>query len=223
VQITYTQSYITGGNDGFAPPLTEGNKKTNIFGAKLYPTSDNAGFTGWPSDYAPCAQVKTLKDSSNAEYAFANPLVAAALPWAGDGSKGAMRQNGKTPIMSITDGTSNTTLYSEAAGRDMERFARGVTMPLSIGNDTGMIWADADNRITITGTDATGLGSIGSGSCVINCNNLTSGDIFSFHTSGANVLFADGSVRFMRSSIDVVTFASLVTKGGGEVVNASNY
>ena len=54
VQITYIQSYIIGGNDGFAPPITEGNKKTNIYGKTLYPTSNNTAFTGLPSDYAPC-------------------------------------------------------------------------------------------------------------------------------------------------------------------------
>jgi prepilin-type processing-associated H-X9-DG protein len=49
------------------------------------------------------------------------------------------------------------------------------------------------------------------------------GDIYAFHPSGANIGFADGSVKFVANSISIVTLASLVTKAGGEVVNSSSY
>ena len=65
------------------------------------------------------------------------------------------------------------------------------------------------------------VGSIGSGPCVMNCNNLQ-GDIYSFHTGGANVVFADGSVRFIKESININTLAALVTKAAGEIV-ANDY
>ena len=51
----------------------------------------------------------------------------------------------------------------------------------------------------------------------MNCNNLN-GDIYAFHTHGANIAFADGSVRFIPETVDVVYLAALVTKEGGEVV-----
>ena len=56
----------------------------------------------------------------------------------------------------------------------------------------------------------------------MNVSNV-SGDIYSFHTGGANVCFADGSVRFLRDSIPITVLAALVTKGGGEVVDTSSY
>jgi prepilin-type processing-associated H-X9-DG protein len=160
--------------------------------------------------------VKTKKNSNSAEIGFTNPLVAAGVPWAGHGSHGAMQQNGPTTILSISDGTSNTTLFSEAGGRDHQYFTGGTSQPLPAGT-TGMAWADSDNRLTVTGTDATGTNSIGSGPCAMNCNNLQ-GDIYSFHPSGANIAFADGSAKFVSSSINIVTLASLVTRGGGEVI-----
>jgi prepilin-type processing-associated H-X9-DG protein len=86
----------------------------------------------------------------------------------------------------------------------------------------GPIWADSDNRLTVTGTDATVTANIGTGPCVMNCNNLQ-GDIYSFHSGGANIGFADGSVHFVRDSISIVTLAALVTKAGGEVVDSSSY
>jgi prepilin-type N-terminal cleavage/methylation domain-containing protein/prepilin-type processing-associated H-X9-DG protein len=217
--VSYAQTYITPGNDAFAPPASQG-ASTNIYGSKLYPTANTTG-TGWVGDYAPCAQVKTTKDGSGAENGFKNPLVAASVPWAGFGSKGAMRQNGPTAITELQDGTSNTILYSEAAGRDKQYFTGGKSAPLPAGI-TGPIWADSDNRITVTGTSTDGLSAFGTGPCAINCNNQQ-GDIYAFHPQGANVLFADGSVRYMKSSVNVVTLAMLVTKAGGEVVDANSY
>src|SRR5262249_48553494 len=137
-------------------------------------------------------------------------------------SKGALRQNGMTPITDIADGTSNTTLYSEAAGRDMQYYDDRVPVAYDATKITGPIWADSDNRLTVTGTDATGRGSIGSCACVMTCDTLP-GDISSFRCGGANVVFADGSVRFVRDTITLTTLAALVTKAGGEVVDPSSY
>jgi prepilin-type N-terminal cleavage/methylation domain-containing protein/prepilin-type processing-associated H-X9-DG protein len=216
----YATTYITGGNNAFAPPNAPGSG-TNVLGGKVYPTA-NSMSSGWTGDYAPLCQVKTTKDATGAEIAYTNPLVAAAYPPGTVPSKGAMRQNGPTRIVEITDGTTTTTLYSEAAGRDQQWFANSVHGGYNTGKVTGMIWADSDNRLTVTGTDATGQGSIGTGPCAMNCNNLQ-GDIYSFHTGGANVAFADGSVRFVRSSINIATLAALVTKAGGEVVDPDSY
>jgi prepilin-type N-terminal cleavage/methylation domain-containing protein/prepilin-type processing-associated H-X9-DG protein len=213
--LAYATTYIAPGNDAFAPPNAQGST-INIFGAKVYPTLKSTS-TGWTSDYAPLAQVKTAKDASGAEIAYANPLVAAAYP--GIPSKGAMRQNGPTRILEITDGTSTTTLYSEAGGRDRQCFTGGTCVAYDATKITGPIWADSDNRLTVTGTDPTGTTSFGTGPCAMNCNNLQ-GDIYSFHSGGANIGFADGSVRFVSQSITIQVLAALVTKAGGEVIPA---
>jgi prepilin-type processing-associated H-X9-DG protein len=38
------------------------------------------------------------------------------------------------------------------------------------------------------------------------------------HSGGVNVAFADGSVRFIRDSINLQTWQAMGTKAGGEVV-----
>jgi prepilin-type N-terminal cleavage/methylation domain-containing protein/prepilin-type processing-associated H-X9-DG protein len=43
------------------------------------------------------------------------------------------------------------------------------------------------------------------------------------HTRGANFCFADGSVKFVSDSIPVKTVQALSTRGGGEVVDASQF
>ena len=42
------------------------------------------------------------------------------------------------------------------------------------------------------------------------------GEVYSFHTGGANVVFGDNSVKFVSEQIDILEFAKLVTRDGGE-------
>jgi prepilin-type N-terminal cleavage/methylation domain-containing protein/prepilin-type processing-associated H-X9-DG protein len=227
----YPTSYITSGagNDAFAPPNAPGSG-TNTFGQSVYPTV-SVNVTGTAGDYAALAQVKTTKDANGAEISFTNTNVNAAYPAGYVPSKGAMRQNGHTRVVEITDGTSHTSLFSEAGGRD-RLWTSGGSLGLSTDPNnpntgkksiygkypfTGMIWADSDNRLTVTGTNSDGSTN-SNGTCAMNCNNL-SGDIFAFHTNGANIAFADGSVRFVDQTINIALLAAFVTKSGGEVTD----
>jgi len=45
----------------------------------------------------------------------------------------------------------------------------------------------------------------------------------SFHSGGVNVLFADGSVKFIKNSVNLETWRSLSTKDGGEIVSSDQY
>ena len=45
----------------------------------------------------------------------------------------------------------------------------------------------------------------------------------SYHPGGVNVLFADGSVHFIKSSINGLPWRALGTYGGGEVISADQY
>jgi prepilin-type processing-associated H-X9-DG protein len=48
-------------------------------------------------------------------------------------------------------------------------------------------------------------------------------NLSSYHPGGANVAFADGSVRFLKSSTAWQTIWSLGSKAGGEVVSSDSY
>ena len=43
------------------------------------------------------------------------------------------------------------------------------------------------------------------------------------HPGGANFLFCDGSVKFLKASISMPTYCALGSRGGGEVVSADSY
>jgi prepilin-type N-terminal cleavage/methylation domain-containing protein/prepilin-type processing-associated H-X9-DG protein len=133
---------------------------------------------------------------------------------------GALQQLVDTPIVAVTDGTSNTLLFVEDAGRP-NNFILGRDTGNSLTDQLG--WASPDGVVgSIDGSNSTtgavngsGVAS-GAGNCVMNCNNDS--EPYSFHSGGVNVAMADGSVRFLRQSIAPATFAALVTARFGEVV-----
>ena len=43
------------------------------------------------------------------------------------------------------------------------------------------------------------------------------------HPGGTNMLFGDGSVKFLRDSINLQTYRALGTRAGGEVISAESY
>ena len=151
-----------------------------------------------------------------------------------------------TRITSIIDGTSNTVMLSEvlanhtADGRTsstqpagMNRDVRGAILcPMMGGNSfSGMFPPNSRNTDVTSGcplssdpaavppTDTWGR------ACTQNrdINPATGGQwqvaARSMHTGGVNACFADGSVRFIRSSINQAQWSAMNTMAGGEVVN----
>ncbi len=43
------------------------------------------------------------------------------------------------------------------------------------------------------------------------------------HPGGFNATFADGSVRFLKNSIGLLTWRALITRAGGEVISSDSY
>ena len=54
-------------------------------------------------------------------------------------------------------------------------------------------------------------------------NYTSNNEIYSWHTNGANGLFADGSVHFLPESISAQLIVALVTRAGGEVVAGGGF
>jgi prepilin-type processing-associated H-X9-DG protein len=61
--------------------------------------------------------------------------------------------------------------------------------------------------------------------CGINGSNFTQAHLAarSYHSGGVNVGFADGSVRFIKNSINLTTWQGLGTRAGNEVISADSY
>jgi prepilin-type processing-associated H-X9-DG protein len=113
-------------------------------------------------------------------------------------------------LTDIQDGASNTVVVAEDAGRPT-RWRMGREVP---GYTPGGPWASGPNCIDLQGFNPeTGQRP---GTCAINCTNYK--EVYSFHAGGANAVFADGSVHFLKADLGIRLLAQLVTRAGGDVV-----
>jgi prepilin-type N-terminal cleavage/methylation domain-containing protein/prepilin-type processing-associated H-X9-DG protein len=136
---------------------------------------------------------------------------------------GALTRDIVTKITAISDGTSNTIMIAEDAGRPQFYAGGGAAMAPSVIAAQGLVqkeggWADPNAAFSIDGANPDGSVP---GPCPVSCSNNS--EVYGFHTGGANVVFADGSVHFLRSSMNLCTLAALVTRAGGEVIDNNDW
>src|SRR5262249_17421246 len=161
------------------------------------------GGKGACTDYAPTEQV----DPALVERGLADRV--------GD-YRGVLTLNYMTRQAEITDGTSHTILLTEDAGRPRQWRVGRAGPDNSV---SGCPWVGGGNAITVQGSSPDGAKRLGP--CALNCNNDR--EVYSFHPGGANAVFADGSVHFLKAGMAVRVLAALVTRAGGEVVTESEF
>jgi prepilin-type N-terminal cleavage/methylation domain-containing protein/prepilin-type processing-associated H-X9-DG protein len=166
-------------------------------------TSDYAATTErtWPNTFVSAAQA---------------PFVSTADPnYIGVLGHTTPTAKAERQIVTITDGTSNTMMLAECAGRNL-RFIQGRP---ATGTWTGGPWANPDARINIGGFDPS-TPTATTGPCAVNCINDK--EIYSFHSGGANLVMADGSVRFLKQTVTLDTVLQLLTRARGDIVTGDN-
>jgi prepilin-type N-terminal cleavage/methylation domain-containing protein/prepilin-type processing-associated H-X9-DG protein len=129
--------------------------------------------------------------------------------------RGVLVPNQMTRVAQILDGTSNTVMLAEDAGRP-QLWRAGSQIP-DQPDVVGGPWEAFFSGFVVRGSNPDGSSP---GSCAINCTNNR--EIYSFHPGGANAVFADGSVHFLKADMDIRILAALVTRAGGEVTSAED-
>jgi prepilin-type N-terminal cleavage/methylation domain-containing protein/prepilin-type processing-associated H-X9-DG protein len=155
-------------------------------------------------------------------------------------AKGLLK-DGKTAIAEVTDGLSNTIAILECAGRD-ERFVsqyleslypvvRGLG-PAGYANGARhrfWRWADPGSAFGTSGQPNNKGLPTNEGApwpTIIATAGNQAGpneEPYSFHPGGINALFGDGSVHFIKDSINLVGLRSILTITGGETVSSDQY
>ena len=197
-------------------------------------------------DYAPV--IYTDINVVNGVATQISPPAQPAVPYRNKATTASgMLKNGKTAIAEIVDGTSNTIALIECAGRD-ERFVSQYADGYAPGNSIGYPfatrgsgvptgqhrfwrWADPGNAFGISGqpnnpapitsvreTSPWPTTSVSAGQ-----QGGANEEPFAFHSGGVNALFGDGSVRFIKSTINLAAFRYILTLNGGEVVSADQF
>jgi prepilin-type N-terminal cleavage/methylation domain-containing protein/prepilin-type processing-associated H-X9-DG protein len=113
-------------------------------------------------------------------------------------------------LADVTDGTSNTIMIAEMSW-ESKQFGTRYRSWLRGGEAGGCFACGARNATN-------GINSGMKANLIGQYNDVPMG---SMHPGGANFALGDGSVRFIRESVDMPTYRALASRDGGEVV--SNY
>jgi prepilin-type N-terminal cleavage/methylation domain-containing protein/prepilin-type processing-associated H-X9-DG protein len=131
---------------------------------------------------------------------------------------GVLVPNHMTRLSDITDGTSLTLLLTEDAGRP-QAWRAGRAVPGQNQAIAGGPWAGFETGISGIGSAPDGTSQ--PGPCAMNCTN--DHEVYSFHSGGANAVFADGHVQFLTGGLSIRTLAALITRAGGDFVSDSDF
>ncbi|WP_406700447.1 DUF1559 domain-containing protein [Singulisphaera sp. Ch08] len=151
-------------------------------------------------------------------------------------------------LAEITDGTSNTAMWSETR---RSRGTTGATTDLPANDPLAVVrLAAINNQIPDAGCTTQSPSNYGTyrgqsyhraGVCWTHLyshtmtpnsknrdcasDSVLNGHIAarSFHSGGVNASFCDGSVRFFKDSISLVTWRALGSRAGGEIISADSY
>jgi len=117
----------------------------------------------------------------------------------------------------VGDGLSNTICFGEIAGRQNVYYKGRSNGSLTLN----AAWADYNTARTIRGYNPglaaplpAGTTEPSAGCSSINVSNVNG--LYSFHIGGVNILWGDGSVRFLRATAEPFILAAMITRNGKE-------
>ncbi|MDX2038351.1 MAG: DUF1559 domain-containing protein [Isosphaeraceae bacterium] len=146
-----------------------------------------------------------------------------------------------TRIAEVTDGTSNTMMYSEILNYNMDTLGGSSSAPFGRNRDVrgAMLIPMAGGNTFLANYPPNSPGTDQMPSCEASIpqsdpmfcrrtgNSNYDGQYWaaarSRHPGGVNVCMGDGSVRFVKNTVARAVFSALGSKSGGEVISADSF
>jgi prepilin-type N-terminal cleavage/methylation domain-containing protein/prepilin-type processing-associated H-X9-DG protein len=158
------------------------------------------------ADYAALMGVRSVIDPA----LYADP----------DGARSVLYRNSTTRFADILDGSSNTIMIAECGARPSVYRQRVRRSDLT--NEQGNGWIDSESGFSLDGASSDGsqqgLGPLLTPRAI---NATNENEPYSFHSSGAFFLFADGHSQFLEQSLDLGVVAALCTSRKGELISGA--
>jgi prepilin-type N-terminal cleavage/methylation domain-containing protein/prepilin-type processing-associated H-X9-DG protein len=196
---------------------------------------NNTPTTGIFTQGSPASGVQNVTDGTSNTIAFGEALIGdntiEQVKWRDGPTLAAASALCNKPWCGVYDVSSN---YN-AVIADLNTCMQGFTSQQSSGagayNQKGFRWVESDggfgNFNTIVPPNSTqwpfGWCALRGGKPNSNASDGQYMNATSNHPGGCNFLFADGSVHFLKSSINIKTYWALGTKAQGEVISSDSY
>jgi hypothetical protein len=133
-------------------------------------------------------------------------------------TSGMFQRDGSITLQGIPDGTSNTIMVAEMSWVSPTYGTRYRTW-LRGGEEYNGVVAGRPSFV-VSGRNVTNaINSIFTANLIVPYNDMPFG---SMHTGGMNACLGDGSVRFLRQTLDMAAYRALASRNGGEVFSADN-
>jgi prepilin-type N-terminal cleavage/methylation domain-containing protein/prepilin-type processing-associated H-X9-DG protein len=167
--------------------------------------------------------ISDITDGTANTIAFSESIT--GNPNLGNRFRGNSTQGVSDPGAQLYDAESNPTVILKGLQACMTAFQNNQ----SIQSNKGQLWAFGARAYTLFQTVQTPNDKqYAFGSCEFGCagcglDQSWSVPATSFHSGGVNVLMADGSVRFMKDTINRAAWWNLGTKANGEVVSSDSF
>ena len=189
--------------NNFVCPANPGASRTVLI---QDPENSGGSFQAAPTDY-------TVADGF---YYSVNPMNRV------EGTMQSIRQAPKRRLTDVTDGTSNTLIIFENADVpnlwiNGQLVKDNSTTPQVINHSNHGGWANPNSN-SVRGWDATG--TVQFGPYIVNKRNGAA--VYGFHTGGAHILLADGSVQFLSESTTSEMLKRLISYNGNDIATLNN-
>ena len=221
-----------------------GRTGINSYLGSMGPTTDTQGWLSpnFPSSnmpgifsYGSSASIASVTDGMSNTIAFSESLVypdggsvglnqpyrGSATPSAANPQALAVNVMSLPNFMTLINADLQTCKQAFQAGGS--NLATGI---YSAGYSWALAGADSTYFTTIVPPNST---QANWASCRFGCQGCGTSpganyaNVSSLHPGGVNAAFADGSVRFIKNSVNMLTWMQLGSKGGGEVISSDSY